>query len=109
MYVVQRRVPITPQPKAGDSKSVLRFAYLPHIVENSATRVWLERYEVLYVWKVDSVESIVEGKVIAFKYGAWAKVDERLAPPEWNILWLYATIILSLIATGLLTYIVLHD
>lgn len=75
---MQRRVPLTPQPKAGDSKSVLRFAYLPHIVENTATRVWLERYEVLYVWKVDNVDGSVEGKVMSFPYGAWIKVAERL-------------------------------
>jgi hypothetical protein len=73
---MQRRIPLSPIPKTGDSKSSLHFAFLPHVIGN--TRVWMERYEVLYIWQESKITGIVEGKAAEFTVGEWVKVSERV-------------------------------
>lgn len=75
-YNVQRRIPLRPTPKPGDSKSTLPFAYLPKTVGDS--RVWLERYEVLWVWEERKLIGNVEGQAIEFTCGHWIRVKEKL-------------------------------
>lgn len=43
-----------------------------------STRIWLERYEVAYVYVTSQVTGIIEGKEVKFDVGEWVKVSERI-------------------------------
>lgn len=65
---------IQPKYQEGATRSILRFAWLPHRIGDK--KVWLERYEVLYVWCVEKVKGEIEGKAVEFIVGNWKKVSE---------------------------------
>lgn len=65
---------IQPKPKVGDAKSKLVFALFPHRIQDQL--IWLERYEVLYIWTEQSVQGEVLGKPLLFNIGKWTKVSE---------------------------------
>lgn len=39
-----------PKPRKGDSRWVVKFAFLPVLIEVEQKWVWLERYKVLQYW-----------------------------------------------------------
>ena len=73
---MQRRIPISPLPHHGDFRTELRFAWMPRAI--GSTRIWLERYEVAYVYVISQVTGIIEGKEVKFDVGEWVKVSERI-------------------------------
>lgn len=73
---MQRRIPISPLPHHNDFKTKLRFAWRPRRI--GSVLIWFERYEVAYVYVVDTVVAVIEGKEMKFDVGRWVKVSERL-------------------------------
>lgn len=69
------KVAIEPTPKAGDTKSKIRFAWTPKRIED--IKGWLVRYEVLYVYTEKTVQVTIYGQKQSITYGYWEKVKER--------------------------------
>jgi len=67
---------ILPSYKEGTTKSVIRFAFLPHRIGDKI--VWLERYEVLYIWAVERVKGEEGGNQMEFTIVNWKKVSEAV-------------------------------
>ena len=66
---------IQPTPAANTAKSVIRFAWLPHRIEDKI--MWLERYEVLYVREERELIASIAGNPMKFIIANWTKVSER--------------------------------
>lgn len=61
--------------KNGDSKEVVRFAWLPKRIGN--TVIWLESYRTLYAWIEAKYVIPLDGQEMSFTYGEWKIVSQQ--------------------------------
>lgn len=66
---------IEPTYEVGTTKSEIKFAWMPHRIKDIL--VWLERYEVLYVYVRKDYPAIIDGNAGQFTTNEWVKVSER--------------------------------
>lgn len=72
---MQKRVPVTIEPKHGDTFSKFIFAWWWHRIGNKAV-LW-EKYEEIYAYVVTTVEINLNGSKKG-SYGEWVKIGEAL-------------------------------
>lgn len=71
-----------PLPKQGDTKIVVRRAWLPHQI--GTVVIWLGQYETLYVWNETAVIGKIGDQTATMIAGQWLKVSEKLI--KWQAL-----------------------
>lgn len=69
----------TPKPAAGDTRTRVRFAWLPKRIGEAT--YWLCQYEELYAYEVRNVAGIVGDTAASFPVGAWVLVSAK--PVKW--------------------------
>lgn len=67
---------IIPSFKNADVKSKLHFALIPHRIGDKY--IWLQRYEVLYMYEILTYKVFMNGQEVAFDVGKWIKLSERI-------------------------------
>ena len=73
---MQKRVPVTVEPKHGDTFSKFVFAWWWHRVGDKA--VIFEKYEEIYAYVVTPVDIMLLGQPKKGSYGEWVKIGEAL-------------------------------
>lgn len=71
-------------PKAGDTRTTVRYAYLPKrlMTKEGPVKIWLAQYERLEVYAVKSITAILQGEQKIFEIGEWVNVAEM--PIKWT-------------------------
>lgn len=70
------RANIEPKYEVGTIKTVIRFAWWPVRIDN--IKVWLQRYEDVYVWHQQDIDGKMGNEIMEFHLFNWLKVSRRV-------------------------------
>lgn len=74
------RVTEQPTPKAGDTRQVTHYAWLPKRL--GGVKIWLAQWVELQVWEETIVPAKLADGLFQFKVGKWTIVESK--PVKWK-------------------------